>query len=119
VDFQGCGFDAKQCTLNISSGDCSTVSCDVVTGDCVTQDQVCAINTAVVIGATLAAGAIAGIVAGVIIFVLACGGASVAVYSKLADGEVVSISNNPLYESQSYGGANPLHETDGEVVNNE
>jgi len=111
VAFVGCDQRAKVCN-NSATGDkdCTITFCEEDTGKCRDKVAECVqISTAVVIGATLAAGAIAGIVIAIIICLAGAGGGAYAAAMKFNGGQIAAVYNNPTYVGSNNSGTNPLN----------
>jgi len=63
----------------------------------------------VVIGATLGAAAVAGIVLAAVLFCGLAGGGSLAMYNKMSDTDNAPALSNPLYKGTGFQGVNPLN----------
>jgi len=59
--------------------------------------------------ATVTAGAIAGIIIGILLFFGLSGAGTYAVYTKMSGDDVGATMNNPLYTGTGAAGTNPLH----------
>jgi len=61
-----------------------------------------------IIGASVGAAAIAGIVLAAVLFCGLAGGGSLAMYNKMSDGDNAPAMSNPLYKESGFSGVNPL-----------
>jgi len=110
LDWTGCTLVPKVCTVNASSRDCSTVHCDLATGDCVSVAAQCfTVSSAVIVAAAVTTAAVVGIIIGIIACVGLSGGATFAVYSRYQGDGLAAVTNNPLFRAAGKDKVNPLY----------
>jgi len=112
--FKGCISESITCP---SSGECFQDFCSpddkdptkyVCTARNVSGCVPAEVKT-IAIGASIGGAAIAGIIIAIVVCVGAAGGASYAMYQRMGDSGLRSVSNNPIYREDGNKGANPLY----------
>jgi hypothetical protein len=112
VAFSGCEQVPRQCNYNQTITDCSIVACENKEDKCTTRQAACnLLDTSVIIGASLTAAAIAGIIIAIIVFLVGCGGGVYAVSNAAGGAASAPVYNNPIYAASGNSRSNPLHTT--------